>query len=72
MRKLRWIYGETRKDRVRNEHIRERVGVAPIEDKLRENRLKWFGHVQRRSLDPPVRKGDRIMVQGDVRGRGKT
>ncbi|KAG5605013.1 hypothetical protein H5410_026505 [Solanum commersonii] len=36
-------------DRIRNEVIREKVGVASVEDKLREARLRWFGHVKRRS-----------------------
>jgi len=26
----------------------ERVGVAPIVEKLVENRVRWFGHVERR------------------------
>ncbi|ONM53905.1 Retrovirus-related Pol polyprotein LINE-1 [Zea mays] len=30
---LRWICGHTRLDRVRNDDIRERLGVAPIEEK---------------------------------------
>ena len=34
---LRGIYGKTLKDRIRNKHIREMVGIAPIEDKMREN-----------------------------------
>ena len=46
MRILRWICGKTLKDRIRNKHIVEMVGVAPIEDKMRENRLWWFGHIQ--------------------------
>ena len=37
MCKLRWICGKTLKDTIQNEHIREMVGVAPIEDKIREN-----------------------------------
>ena len=39
MRMLRWMCGKTRKDRIRNVNIRSMVGVAPIEDKMRENRL---------------------------------
>ena len=39
---LRWICGKTLKDRISNKHIRELVGVAPIEDKMRENRLQWL------------------------------
>uniref|UniRef100_A0A452XUZ8 Uncharacterized protein n=1 Tax=Aegilops tauschii subsp. strangulata TaxID=200361 RepID=A0A452XUZ8_AEGTS len=34
MRMLRWMCGHMRKDRVRNDDIRDRVGVAPIEEKL--------------------------------------
>jgi hypothetical protein len=50
MRMLRWICGHTRMDRVRNDDIRDRLGVAPIEEKLVQRRLRWFGHVQRRPL----------------------
>ncbi|WP_375619007.1 hypothetical protein, partial [Bartonella sp. AC134YNZD] len=71
MRMLRWMCGKTRKDRIRNEKIREMVQVAPIEDKIRENRLIWFGHVQRRPLDAPVRKSDTIDIIGHPRGRGR-
>ncbi|KAF3669254.1 putative RNA methyltransferase-like isoform X1 [Capsicum annuum] len=49
---VRWMCGLTRGDRVRNEIIREKVGVASVEDKMREGRLKWFGHVMRRARMP--------------------
>ncbi|KAF3615267.1 hypothetical protein FXO38_35214 [Capsicum annuum] len=55
MRMLRWMCGLTRGDRVRNEIIREKVGVASVEDKMREGRLRWFGYVMRRGTDAPVR-----------------
>ena len=54
---LRWIYGHTRRDRVRNDDIRDRLGVAPIEEKLVQHWLRWFGHVQRRPSEAPVRSG---------------
>ena len=54
MRMLRWIYGHTRIDRVRNDDIRDRLGVAPIEEKLVQHRLRWFDHVQRRPPEAPV------------------
>ncbi|KAL6576845.1 hypothetical protein OROMI_011121 [Orobanche minor] len=57
MRMLRWMCGHTKKDRLRNEVIREKVRVASIEDKMMENRLRWFGHVRRRPVDAPVRRG---------------
>ncbi|XP_009601979.1 uncharacterized protein [Nicotiana tomentosiformis] len=41
MRMLRWMYGNTRRDKIRNGVIREKVGVAPVEDKMREARRRW-------------------------------
>ena len=57
MRMLRWFCGHTRRDRVRNEVIRDRVGVAPIEEKLTQHQLRWFGHFQRRPPEALVRNG---------------
>ena len=34
IRMLRWIYGHTRMNRVRNDNIRDRLEVAPIKEKL--------------------------------------
>ena len=48
--------GYRRLDRIRNEVIREKAGVAPIEDKMRETSLRWFGQVKKRSVNAPVRK----------------
>ncbi|VFQ97358.1 unnamed protein product, partial [Cuscuta campestris] len=60
MRMLRWMCGKTRLDRISNEVIRRQVGMAPVEDKLREARLRWLGHVRRRDADAPVRRCERI------------
>ena len=40
MRMIRWICGHTRLDKIRNEVIRGKIGVASIEDKMREVRLR--------------------------------
>ncbi|KAL3342476.1 hypothetical protein AABB24_026480, partial [Solanum stoloniferum] len=71
MRMLRWMCGHTRSDKIRNEVIREKVGVASVVDKLREARLRWFGHVKRRSADAPVRRCEVMVVEGTRRGRGR-
>jgi hypothetical protein len=71
MRMLRWMCGHTRKDRIRNEMIRDRVGVAPIEEKLVQHRLRWFGHVQRRPPEAPVNSGILRGVDNAKRGRGR-
>jgi len=40
--------GYTRIDRIRNGVIRDLVKVAPIEDKMRETMLRWFGYVKKK------------------------
>lgn len=50
--------GKTRKDRTTNKVIRYNLGVTSIEDKIRENRLRWFGHVYRRLERTVVRRND--------------
>ena len=48
MRVLRWMFGVTKKDKIRNESIKGTVKVADISLNLQERRLKWYGHVMRR------------------------
>ncbi|XP_070031125.1 uncharacterized protein [Nicotiana tomentosiformis] len=59
------------KDRIRNKVIRDKVGVAPIEDKMRKAWLKWFGHVKMRSTNALVRRCERLTLEGLLRGRGR-
>ena len=60
MRMLRWVSENTRKDRILNEKIRLKIGVAPIDKKMRESHLRWFGHVQRREINAPMRDSELI------------
>ena len=64
---------KTTKDKVRNEDIHLQVGIAPIKDKLNENRLRWFSYIRHRSRDAPVRRMEKIdIAQGKkLRGRPK-
>ncbi|KAK3538465.1 hypothetical protein QTP86_003695 [Hemibagrus guttatus] len=50
LKMLRFSLGVTRLDRIRNEYIRGTAHVGRLGDKVREARLRWFGHVQRRDI----------------------
>lgn len=56
MRMLRWMYRYIRKDKIRNEYIRRKGGATPVEEKMRESKLKWYEHVQRRPTKALVRR----------------
>ena len=71
MRMVRWMCGYLRIDRIRNGVIRDLVKVALIKDKMRETRLRWFGHVKRRSVDAPLRRCEMINIPKGKRGRGQ-
>ena len=47
MRCLRAIRGVTRRERMRNEDIRWELKMADLREKIRECRLRWYGHVKR-------------------------
>ena len=46
---IRWMYGISMKDRRANEALRRLVGVEPITTVIRSGRLRWYGHVMRKS-----------------------
>jgi len=71
MRMIRRIFDFTRLDRIRNVVIRQRIEVAPLEDKLREAKLRWFGHVKRRSVSALVRRWEAFDLLQCRRGRGR-
>ena len=48
LRMLRFSLGVTRNDRIENRYIRGTAHVRRLGEKLREGRLRWYGHVQRK------------------------
>ena len=56
MKMLRFAMGVTRKDKIRNEYIRSTVKVERLRMKMREGRLRWYGHVMRRYQEYVGRK----------------
>ena len=47
MTMLRMIWENTMRDGLRNEEIYKMTEVENIEEQLREQRLRWFGHLER-------------------------
>ena len=69
---LRFAMGVTRKDKIRNEHIRSTVKVERLGMKMREGRLRWYGHVMRRGQEYVKRKMMKMELPGKRRrGRPK-
>ena len=48
LKMVRWALGVTRKDNKRNEYVRGTAKIAKLGDKLRNERLRWYGHVKRK------------------------
>ena len=71
MKMLRFAMGVTRKDKIRNEHIRSTVKVERLGIKMREGRLRWYGHVMRRDQEYIGRKMMEMELPGKRRGRPK-
>ena len=72
MKMLRFATGVTRKDKIKNKYIRGTVKVKRLEMKVREARLRWYGHVMRRDQDYVGRRVMEMELPGKrKRGRPK-
>ena len=65
MKMLRRIRGVTRLDRLRNDDIRQELGVENIITKVRQSRLRWYGHLLRMEEGNAVKK----MWETEIDGR---
>ncbi|WMV26036.1 hypothetical protein MTR67_019421 [Solanum verrucosum] len=66
MRMLRYMGGYTKSNMIRNEDIWDKVRVTSMVDMLR-----GFGHVKRRRVDAPVRRGERFYILGPRRAEAE-
>ncbi|KAK3542920.1 hypothetical protein QTP70_006540 [Hemibagrus guttatus] len=66
LKMLRFSLGVTRLDRIRNEYIRGTAHVRRLGDKVREARLRWFGHAQRRENDIVICSESREQVEENL------
>jgi hypothetical protein len=58
----------TREDRIRNKYVRGSIGVILIVNKMRENRLRWFGNMMRQMETITVKV---VMKMNVERKRGR-
>jgi hypothetical protein len=65
MKFLRGILGKTRRDKIRNNDIREQLKVDDIKHDMKRKRLKWYGHAMRMADERIPKK----MLEMKLRGR---
>lgn len=66
MKILRKIEGVTRRDKLRNENIRQKLNMKGILEKIETQQLRWFGHLVRKKED------DLVKMIWEVKFDGKT
>ena len=67
MKMLKFAMGLTRKDKIRNKYIRSIVKIEQLGMKIREGRLRWYGHVMRRDQEYV----GRMMMEIELLGKRK-
>ena len=67
MSMVRWMCGVSLKDRIRNEDLRDRLGIRGVGEMVEVGRLRWFGHLERKDMDDMVSACRRVEVEGKRR-----
>ena len=65
---LRWMLRIKAEDNMSLSTMYGRLNLAPLESKLRLNRLRWYGHVERK--DKWINKCTHLEIDG-FKGRGR-
>ena len=70
---VRWMCGVTLKNKVSSVELYGRLAVEAVSDVVRRGRLRWFGHLERKSPDDWVSACRDLEVDGVKRkGRSRT
>ena len=69
MKMLRFAMGVTKKDKIKNEHIKSTAKVERLGMKMKEGRLRWYRHVIRRDQEYVGRKMMEMELPGKRRRR---
>ena len=70
MRYLRRTIGKTRRDRIRNTVVRQRLNIDPVMRTIENSQLRWFGHAQRMGAERLPRRTLEARCEGK-RPRGR-
>ena len=65
VRMLRWMAGVSLSERKSNECVRNMLAIDDIAEVMRRNRLRWFGHVERRDELCWLKRIETLQVDGD-------
>jgi hypothetical protein len=73
MKFLREILGKTRRDKIKNDDIREQLKADDIKNDIERIRLKWYGHVMRMADERIPKRTLEMKLRGSrPRGRPRT
>ena len=71
-RMLRYMAGVRWQDRISSEEVAKRCGLKEIQEKIRQRRLQWYGHVRREEEGGVLRLVEEMEVPGQRKvGRPK-
>ncbi len=61
---VRWMCGVSLRERKTNDELRKMMGIEPVIDAVKRNRLRWFGHVLRKDESDWLRRVMEMNVEG--------
>ena len=70
MKCLRKAVNKTRRDKIRNEVIRDMAGAKPVLQHIKQQQIKWFGHIRRMPINQPALRAYNTKYSG-WRARGR-
>ena len=69
---VRWMCGVSLKHRLSSQELNRRLGVLAVTEVVRQGRLRWFGHLERKDGEEWVSACRSITVTGEkTRGRSR-
>ena len=70
MKCLRKAVNKTKRDKIRNEVIRDMAGAKPVLQHIKQQQVKWFGHITRMPINQPALRAYNTKYSG-WRARGR-